>query len=167
MTEPLEPLRPLTPEEQDAFDNRRDTASVIQNRCRHCNAWYESPKRTTPYEEVFVCDCGAPMSFVVPPLDSKALVFDILDTDQKLDTGMLVREAVANACYWWNHTGRHVMKKDGGKGHEFAASLNPEDPNYIPSGIVNGEPWDVLTKRERTNIVKHWHHHFVRKPQTL
>lgn len=87
--------------------------------------------------------------------------------DDRLDTGMSVKEALAKASYWWGKTGRHAMRKDGGKGLEVSFSLDPDSENYIPSGILNGEPWDVLTKREKLTIVKVWHHFFVRKPQDL
>lgn len=166
MTDDMEPLQPLTPQQQDEFEHRRESATVVQHKCRQCGAWYETPKRNGEYVEAFACDCGNPITFTVPAIDIRAAVsFDISDPDQKLDTGMTVREAIANACYWWGKTGRHAMKRHGIA--EAVSSLDPDDQNYIPSGIVNGEPWDVLNNRERAFIVKAWHHHFVRKPQTI
>lgn len=87
--------------------------------------------------------------------------------DDRLDTGMRAGEAIKRAEKWWHETGRHAMRKDGAKGLDLSFSLDPDSPNYVPSGILNGEPWDVLTKREKLFIVKVWHHNFVRKPQTI
>lgn len=165
MSEELEPLKPITAKEQEAFDRRRETMSVVQNKCGECGAWYETAKRSTAFQEVFRCDCGAPMSFTVPALDMAA-ISGPLDLDDRLESGMKVREAIASACYWWNKTGRQMMRKDGAKGSEIAVSLNPENDNFSPSGILNGRPWDQLTQREKAQIVKAWHHFYVSKPQT-
>lgn len=163
MTDKLEPLKPLTAKQQDEFDRRRETATVVQNKCLKCGAWYETFKRSTTYQEMFRCDCGAPMHFTVPAI----LPIDILPIgmgmEDVLDSGMKVREAIANACYWWNKTGRHMMRKDGAKGSEIAVSLNPEHENFSPSGILNGETWDRLDVREKIQVTKAWHHHYIRK----
>jgi hypothetical protein len=87
--------------------------------------------------------------------------------DDKLDTGMKASEAIERASKWWDATGRHVMRKDGLKGSDHGASMDPNSPNYIPSGILNGIVWDGLTKDEKHKVVKAWHHEFVRKPQTI
>ena len=167
MTEELEPLKPITAKEQEAFDRRRETASVVQNKCTNCGVWYETAKRSTAFQEVFRCDCGEPMSFTVPALDVSIVGVTIArDLDDRLESGMKVREAIANACYWWNKTGRQMMRKDGAKGSEIAVSLNPENDNFSPSGILNGQPWDQLSQREKAQIVKAWHHFYVSKPQT-
>lgn len=163
MTDKLEPLKPLTAKQQDEFDRRRETASVVQNKCLTCSAWYETPKRATAYTEVFRCDCGAPMSFTVPALDVVLLGSPGMDLDDRLDTGMKIKEAIANACYWWNSRGRHMMRKDGGKGSDIAVSLNPESENFSPSGILNGQTWDYLDLREKIQITKAWHNFYVRK----
>ena len=164
----LEPLRPLTPQEQEQFDNRRETAAVVQTRCKNCGAWYETLKRSQRFTESFFCDCGTFHQFEVEPLSTVALgpAIDYSDPGARLDTGMKVRDVLANACNWWNKTGRHLMKNERRKGRELV-SLDPEDPNYLPSGIVNGEPWDMLDRREKLTVAKHWHHFYVRKPQTL
>lgn len=164
MNDKLEPLKPLTAKQQDEFDRRRETASVVQHRCMVCKeAWYETPKRSTAYQEVFRCDCGASMSFTVPALDVVLLSSPGMDLDDRLDTGMKIREAIANACYWWNKTGRHLMRKDGAKGSELAVTLNPESENFSPSGILNGQTWDHLDTREKLQVTKAWHHFYVRK----
>ena len=84
-------------------------------------------------------------------------------SDDRLDTGMKVTEALHRAEQWWQKIGRHLIHKHDSE----TASLNPESANFIPSGIVNGLPWDELTKREKLAITKHWHHAYVRKPQTI
>lgn len=169
MTDDLGPLRPLTPAQQEDFGNRRETAAVVQTRCKSCGAWYETPKSSQAFKEAFFCDCGVYMQFSVPPLSvvTAGPAIDYSDPDARLDTGMKVAEALRRTASWWDKTGRHLMRKDGAKGASAAVSLDPGDPNYIPSGILNGEPWDTLTTRERLVIVKHWHHFNIRKPQTI
>ncbi|HKY45619.1 MAG TPA: hypothetical protein VJM50_21195 [Pyrinomonadaceae bacterium] len=82
---------------------------------------------------------------------------------ETLDTGMKVTEALHRAEQWWQAKGRFLIKKHDSE----TASLDPENANFIPSGIVNGLPWDELTKREKLHITKAYHHEFIRKPQTL
>lgn len=163
MTDKLEPLRPLTADEAKAFAERRETASVVQHCCAKCGAWYETAKRSMSYQEMFTCDCGQPMAFTVPAIDPGGLGVMPESVDDVFDTGMKVRDAIANACYWWNKTGRHMMRKDGPKGSEIAVSLNPEHENFSPSGILNGQPWDQLDKREKIQVTKAWHNFYVRK----
>lgn len=167
MTDPLEPLRPLTPQQQDEFDHRRESASVLQTKCSQCGAWYETYKRSLPFQEAFDCDCGQPITFEVPALDARSLGLNLNDTDLRLDTGMEIREAVATACHWWGKTGRHLMKRQDKRTIDQMVSADPDSANYMPSAILNGEPWDHLDKREKVQVVKAWHHHFIRKPQTL
>src|SRR5690606_41799433 len=42
------------------------------------------------------------------------------------------------------------------------AAQDPDEPNFTPSGILNGWEWDRLDKREKLRLVKYWHHFFVR-----
>lgn len=163
MTEPLEPLKPLDAKEQDEFDRRRESATVVQHKCLKCGAWYETPKRQSAYQEAFLCDCGNPISFTVPAIDLGQAAGQI-DMDERFDTGMSVREAVANASYWWSKTGRRLMKKDHAKRSDFFSSPDPDNENFMPSAIINGEPWDQLDTREKLFLVKAWHHYFIRKP---
>ncbi len=165
MTDPLEPLKPLTQKQQDEFNTRRETASVVQHRCSECGAWYETAKRQTAFQEAFRCDCGNPMTFTVPAMHFERGTVKGIDFDERFESGMKMRDAIANACYWWNKTGRHIMRKDGGKGSDISVSLDPDSDNFSPSGILNGEPWDALDNRERLQIVKAWHHHFISKTQ--
>lgn len=165
MTDPLDPLKPITQKQQDEFDVRRETMSVVQTKCVKCDAWYETLKMNNAYQEAFLCDCGNPIQLTVPAIVVGASAITDLDLDEKFESGMRIKDAIASACHWWNHSGRHMMRKDGGKGHSVAVSLDPSSDNYIPSGIINGEPWDVLDNRERLFVVKSWHHHFISKPQ--
>ena len=169
MTDDLNPLVPLTPEQQEEFERRRETAVAIQSKCTSCGQWYETQKRSQGFKERFFCDCGTFIIIDVPPLSTAGAVaaIDYSDPDARLDTGMKVQEAITLTQRWWNGTGRHLMKKDGPKGESQAVTLDPGDDNFIPSGILNGVPWDELSQRERLTIVKHWHHFHVRKPQQL
>lgn len=160
MTEELEPLRELTAAEQKVFAERREIASVVQHKCAGCGAWYETAKRATEFLEAFTCDCGQPMTFTVPAL--VIVSADPLKLEDRLDTGMTIREAIANACYWWNKTGRHLMKRANSGQNPFS-SLDPNSTeNFIPSAIINGEPWEQLVDREKLFVVKSWHNEFVR-----
>lgn len=108
------------------------------------------------------------MSYQVEPLGYTITPgIDYSDPDARLDTGMKVSEALQHAQKWWDKTGRHQMRKDGGKGSDKSVSLDPASSNFIPSGILNGEIFDALNKREKTQVVKAWHHHYVRKTQQL
>lgn len=88
------------------------------------------------------------------------------DLSAKLDTGMSVLEAVERTAAWWNNTGRGLMLQQHNGSQTFARSAfaapDPDDPSFIPSGILNGWGWDRLTKREKLRMVKYWHHFFVR-----
>ena len=157
MSEELEPLRELTAEEQKIFEERREIASVVQHKCKSCGAWYETAKRSTEFREFFTCDCGQPITFLVPAL--VVVSAEPLKLEDRLDTGMTVREAIASACHWWNRTGRQMMKKAGSGKNPFS-SADPD--NFMPSAIINGEPWEYLGEREKLLIVKTWHNEFVR-----
>lgn len=161
----LEPLRPVTAHQQAIFDIRRETAQVVQTKCSKCGAWYETAKPSTAFREMFRCDCGELMSFEVPAIDFGALP-GLGGVDERLQSGMKISEAIERASLWWDRAGRHQMRKDGIRGSDKAVSLDPESANYSPSGILNGQPWSDLDDRERLQIVKAWHLHFIWKPQT-
>ena len=88
------------------------------------------------------------------------------DVSARLDTGMTVAEAVERTKAWWNRTGRGLMRQQQDGSQSFArsafAASDPDDPNFIPSGILNGWEWGRLTRREKLRLVKYWHHFFVR-----
>lgn len=88
------------------------------------------------------------------------------DLSQRLDTGMTVGEAISLTKSWWERIGRRQMvemrehqNKDK-KG--FFASQNPDDSNFLPSGVLHGLEWGMLTKREKLTLIKHYHHFHVR-----
>ncbi len=113
---------------------------------------------------------------MVEILKPDAYDLSLLDKDAKLDTGMSAREAIMHATNWWNNKGRHIMRQhnlrqsepvggsNNGAGASFA-TLNPDSPNFLPSKILAGKPWDDLNRDERARVVKVWHHQFVRVPQ--
>lgn len=164
----MKDLTPLTPAQQEEFQNRRETAAVVQQRCLSCSAWYETARQSARFTEAFFCDCGVFMSYEVEPVGHTITPgIDYSDPDARLDTGMKVSEAIQRAAAWWDKTGRHLMRKDGGKGSDKAVSLDPASQNFVASGVLNGEPFETLTKRERTQVVKAFHHFTIRKPQQL
>lgn len=162
--------RELTPEEQEEFERRRESAVVIQYKCTSCNAWYETAKRSVAFSEVVQCDCGNTLSFTVPALDgvrelSNQEVIELHDPAAKLDTGMSVKEALGRAASWWDRKGRFLIL-DQPRMKRFALD-NPDDSRFLPSGLLNGHTWDMLGKREKIQIVKVWHHFNVRKPDLI
>lgn len=179
----MDDLKPLTPEQQAEFDSHRHSESVVQHKCAGCGTWYETPRGSVDQQEVIDCSCGTKFSYSVPKLTklvplTNELIININDPDAKLDTGMTVREAVASARHWWEKYGRRDMKShlkrqnmspasnNKGMGGQFA-TLSPDDPNFLPSGIIHGQPWDALNKREQIQVVKVWHHFHIRKPDLL
>jgi hypothetical protein len=177
-------LTPLTPEQEEEFSRHRISAAVVQNKCPNCGAWYETRRLATMFVETFDCDCGARLSYAVPaaetaPLITKPSTEEILmtqDGTQKLDTGMTVQEAVRRAAAWWQTKGRRLAKTElkrqklgshrGGNSGVFA-SLDPDDANFMPSGLIHGKPWEELTRRECLMVVKAWHHFAIRMPDLL
>jgi hypothetical protein len=183
MAEDLEPLRPLSIEEEEIFARHRESATTVQNRCGHCGAWYETHKQNAPFQETFTCDCGERMSFPVSALDtarplSNVEILDALDPDQKLDTGMKAKEAIARARAWWERKGRALMVSEArrqaeapggaanGQGEAFA-SRDPDDDRFMPSGVLHGEAWEFLDRRSKLMVIKVHHHFTVRKPDLI
>lgn len=88
-----------------------------------------------------------------------------------LDTGMTVKEAVAQAAFWWENIGRQLMRdrNEGTDNPGYGSfTANPktteEADNWVPSGILEAKSWDDLNKKEKLTITKHWHHNNVRVP---
>lgn len=172
-------LTPLDAESARLFDGRRVSDAVVQTKCGSCGAWYETARGSADILDTFVCDCGSPMSVyapalvvrnptLIPPADNLALI-EAGDGDARLDTGMTVKEAIARAERWWDGTGAKLMRRERqrGKGREFVSSMSPDDPNGLPSAVLNGRPWDTLRKSEKLHVVKAWHHFYVRVPDVL
>ena len=169
------------------FNDNRDAPDFVQTKCPKCGAWWQTNKQAEEFTERFECDCGHPIAVKVPkseiakPLILKPSTADILamnPTDGKFDTGMKVEEAIHRAQHWWQTKGAKEMQlhkkrqkkstasNTPGLGGAFA-SLDPDNKNFLPSGIIHGKPWDDLRKPEKVQIVKVWHHIFVRMPDKL
>jgi hypothetical protein len=73
---------------------------------------------------------------------------------------MKAKEAIERAARWWNNIGRKTKMLD-------FSSHNPDDPRFLPSGLINGHAWDMLGKREQIQVVKVWHHFHIRKPDLI
>ena len=116
------------------------------------------------------------MTKILQPTEDEILLST--EADPRLDTGMKVSEAITRARQWWDKIGARTMKleklrqkepiggADNGNGTEFVSD-NPDSENFLPSGILNGQPWDALTKEEKMRVTKVWHHTYVRAPQDL
>jgi hypothetical protein len=163
-------LKPLSEAEAELFSRRRESAAVVQEQCK-CGAWYETPKRDHAFTEGFTCEqCGRLMQYSVPAMDGiRPLSFEerleLADPGARLDTGMTAREATDRAARWWNKRGRFLLV-DMETAKRFA-SADPDDPRFLPSGILNGHAWDMLGKREQIMIVKVHHHFTVRNPDLI
>jgi len=178
-------LKPLTEEEAAEFEMERQTDLVIQRKCDACQAWYETTKKSIPFTERFICDCGNPMEYNVPASPVVKIIkpdtADILslgDLDDRLDTGMKVKEAIHRASQWWESTGRAEMitqkrrqaKPVGGADKGAGASFASDDEdniNFLPSGLLHGKPWAELTRNEQIRVVKSWHHFHIRNPDVI
>ncbi len=93
--------------------------------------------------------------------------------DDKLDTGMKVGEAISLASAWWNKTGRHALPKNFNQEQtvkvrssfaDFPAVIIRDEETVVPAGILNGVSWDDLTKDEKRQVVRVYHHWHVRVP---
>jgi len=105
------------------------------------------------------------MPRIIVPAVSNIAILEGGGIDARLDTGMKVREAAERAALWWEKTGRRMMQSHK-PGQEFA-SKDEKDPNFIPSGILNGMPWEALERHEQMRVIKAWHHFYVRRPDVL
>lgn len=180
-------LKPLTAEASKEFEVSRISDSVVQHKCEACSAWYETDRKDEAFQESFFCDCGAFMTFTVPATEFKksAIIKPTNDDliymqteDARLDSGMKLSEAIKRAETWWQGKGARYMQTelkrqstqvggaDKGAGVAFA-SKDETDPNFLPSGLIHGEPWETLTKREKLMVVKIWHHFNVRVPDVI
>jgi hypothetical protein len=89
------------------------------------------------------------------------------DSDAVLDTGVPVCVVVEEARRWWESVGRDEMRRHrlsaraAGKG----ISHDPHSANFLPSGLVQGLPWDSLSRDECVQIVKQYHHQKYRMPK--
>lgn len=88
------------------------------------------------------------------------------------DTGYAIRDAIKNATKWWDSTGRRLINKDLDQYEKTRVSFSGGGPmlrfkdktSETNSGILHGLPFDELTKNEKAEVIKTWHHNFVRVP---
>lgn len=87
-------------------------------------------------------------------------------SDDCLQSGMKATEAMVRAEHWWNRKGRFMLKPEfnrnrkapkNGRGFVIAGEL----VDVLPSGILRGLAWPLLTREEKLRIVKWWHHWFI------
>lgn len=165
------------------------TDDEVFTACPTCDARYATDLGDKLYQEEILCDkCATELFFTVPEKPIKATsivkapeIADILATanvTDKFDTGMKVSEAIKRAEHWWETIGAKEMQahkkrqkhstaaNTAGLGGSFA-SLNPDDPNFLPSGILHGHKWDDLNKQEKLSVTKIWHHTHVRIPDKI
>ena len=85
------------------------------------------------------------------------------DSDERLSSGIKVKDAVTAAALWWERKGRKAMRQSRLKGNPGHDAFNPkpgddkEALNWFPSGIMAAEPWDRLSRDEKLRVVKVWH----------
>jgi hypothetical protein len=69
--------------------------------------------------------------------------------------GMLASEVIHCASRWWDLVARkEIASHLVGAGK--LSSRDPDSPNFLPSGIIQGKPWADLDKRECLAVVKAW-----------
>lgn len=157
---------------------------VYCTKCPFCPAEYETDQRAEEFVEEFVCDCGHRMKFTVPAdpnakptviIPTNDQIIALNDPDARLDTGMTVREAIARTAQWWEKSGRKLMTAElsrqseavGGSNNGAGAAFASKDvasPNFLPSGLIHGLPWEALSKSEKMRLIKRFHHFAIRKP---
>ncbi len=95
------------------------------------------------------------------------------DDDTRLATGISVKQLVQQAEFWWMRKGRKTMLNSrrgqvktvrGARHYMGAFTLNVDDPNFLPSGILHGLPWDNLDRGEKLQVCKAYHEIRYRKP---
>lgn len=86
----------------------------------------------------------------------------------RLHSGIKASEAVRLASIWWDDKGRYLVNAHANQeevNRRFRSASNGapaiitpgERQAVINSGILNGWPWDRLTRREQQQVVKQWH----------
>lgn len=106
----------------------------------------------------------------IPPEPEGLVILD----DGRLESGMKAEEAVKRATAWWNKIGRRALnrsfnqERDPSKvltgGPAPAVVIAGEVKDVLPSGILKGLPFSMLTRAEQVRVVKAWHFEHVVKP---
>lgn len=95
------------------------------------------------------------------------------DDDTRLATGITVKQLVQQAEFWWMRKGRkrismarrsQVKQVRGMRTKRGPFTLDPDDPNFLPSGIMHGVRWDSLSRTEKLAVCKAYHEVRYSKP---
>ena len=92
---------------------------------------------------------------------------DLTFLTKQLDgTRLTAPEAVRLAADWWDKTGRHLMSKTANReqrntfkaGNGSAPAIRVKDKGEVvlPSKVLQGFPWDELSRREKASVVRAW-----------
>lgn len=72
-------------------------------------------------------------------------------------SGMKVSQAINDARRWWNGPGRDYARRNRDRPND---GIRDDEEIMAKSGIQSGKMFDAMTKIERNDIVKAWHHAF-------
>lgn len=134
----------------------------------------EPPEVSVPHTRITLSDerLGGklPANLVNPVMDTPGLRHD---ADNRLATGIRVNQLVRESERWWTKGGRKAML-DGRKSqivtirtrrhYKGPFTLDTDDPNFMPSGVMHGLPWDNLNRSEKLLICKAYHEVKYGKP---
>lgn len=94
--------------------------------------------------------------------------------DTRLITGISVSQLVQQSEAWWRRVAvknlremrQSTVRQARSRLHNYKGpiTLDPDDPNFLPSGILNGADWDHLTKEEKLQVCKAYHEIRYAKP---
>ncbi len=100
--------------------------------------------------------------------------WQMVDLDERLDTGMKLGEAIERGAKWWDkwrlYFREQMVQRNRTRMTPNAPGFTSDDVwvdenNHIPSGILQGWKWDDLKPNEQARVVKVWHHFFIRLEQ--
>lgn len=96
------------------------------------------------------------------------------DSEARLATGIRIDQLVRETERWWTSKGRkaashsrrsQVRQRRGVRTNWGPFTLDPDDGNFLPSGLIHGWPWDRLSKDEKLRCVKAYHEIRYAKPK--
>ncbi len=94
-------------------------------------------------------------------------------TATRLSTGIRADHLVREAALWWDTRGRKAMgemrrsqvrQARGQRTRHGPFTLNPDDPNFLPSGILHGWEWQRLNRAECIRVCMVYHSQKYEKP---
>lgn len=99
---------------------------------------------------------------------------EVVRFDERFTSGMKIREAMHLAAIWWDKTGRHMVDKEintettaarvSARSGMPVSIVKGDKMPTLPSGILQGLPWDALTDQEKARVLVTWHSEFHVKP---